>query len=137
MIQIPSDIRIDFDALLVKKGIPERFHFNYRKWLRYYLDFCHKYHFQQSNKENLSHFIKKLQEKNQTKGQQRQASHAVSLYYEIAQFNSQSNSIEGTIPTKKEGLKLTHANWKTVFNDLNSEIKLRHYSPKTLKAYTG
>jgi len=37
----------------------------------------------------------------------------------------------------KEDLKVTHANWRSVYNDLHAEIKLRHYSPKTLRAYTG
>ncbi|MFC1825053.1 phage integrase N-terminal SAM-like domain-containing protein [Thermodesulfobacteriota bacterium] len=39
--------------------------------------------------------------------------------------------------TKKEDLKTNNANWKPVYDNLNAEIKIRHYSPKTLKAYTG
>lgn len=31
----------------------------------------------------------------------------------------------------------TGTDWRPVFDRLSSEIKLRHYSPKTLKAYTG
>jgi hypothetical protein len=31
----------------------------------------------------------------------------------------------------------TGSSWVSVFDTLNSEIKLRHYSPKTLKAYRG
>ncbi len=50
--------------------------------LRYYLDFCLKYKFNQSNKENLPHFINKLREKNQTDQQQEQASDVISIYYE-------------------------------------------------------
>jgi len=57
MIQIPADIEIDFGALLVKKAISEKFHSYYSTWLRYYPDFCHKHHFDQSNKKSLSHFI--------------------------------------------------------------------------------
>jgi hypothetical protein len=52
-----------FDPLLVHKGIPKNEHYNFRKWLRYYLDLCKKYHFLESNPESLPHFIKKLQEK--------------------------------------------------------------------------
>jgi len=36
---------------------------HYRKWLRYYLDFCQKYGFRQSDTKSLPHFIKKLKEK--------------------------------------------------------------------------
>jgi len=42
-----------------------------------------------------------------------------------------------TPSAKKQKIKSTHAKWKSVCNDLYSEIKIRHYSPKTLKAYTG
>ena len=31
----------------------------------------------------------------------------------------------------------TGASWVLVFDTLESEIKMRHYSPKTLKAYRG
>jgi integron integrase len=58
----------------------------------------------------------------------------------VLQSGSQKK-IEGTnievSSTNNGDLKLTNASWKSVFNDLNSEIKIRHYSPKTLKAYTG
>ena len=37
---IPPRITILYDAALVEKGVPLSAHFHYRKWLRYYLDFC-------------------------------------------------------------------------------------------------
>jgi hypothetical protein len=33
------------------------------------------------------------------------------------------------------GLKLTKASWLSLYDGLNSAIKVRHYSPKTLEAY--
>jgi len=111
------------------------------KWLRYYSDFCLKYKFNQSDKESLSHFMDKLQEKNQTEQQQEQASDAISIYYETGATHSGKNipfkSKNAVISIKKEGLKLQNANWKSVYDDLNAEIKIRHYSSKTLKAYKG
>ena len=89
--QIPAQIQNRFKALLVKKAVPERYHFHYVKWLRYYLDFCHKYDFKQSDKENLAHFIKKLREKKQTEQQQEQASDAISIYYETGAAHSGEN----------------------------------------------
>ena len=82
MINIPKQISTHYDILLNKKKILERDINNYKKWLRYYLDFCQKYNFPHFEGESLPHFLEKLQEKNQTKVQQKQASHAVSLYYE-------------------------------------------------------
>jgi len=55
----------------------------HQKWLRYYLDFCRKYNFLQTQRGSLTHFLIKLQKKKQTKAQQDQASHSISLYYEL------------------------------------------------------
>ncbi len=85
MFDILPDRKTRFNALLVKKAIPEKCHNDYRKWLRYYVDFCRKYHFHESERESLPHFIKKLQVKNQTQEQQKQASHSIALYYELIQ----------------------------------------------------
>ncbi len=63
---IPPEIKIPYDAALVKKGLPLLAHFHYRKWLTYYLDFCLKYHHDLANKESLSRSIQKLKDKNQT-----------------------------------------------------------------------
>jgi hypothetical protein len=51
---IPSEIKILYDALLVKRGVPL--------------------------KKSLSCFIKKLKDKNQIEQQQKQAFHAVSIF---------------------------------------------------------
>ena len=66
--------------------------------------------------------------------------HAVSLFYELSgpikseKVVSLKNK-DGELATKKDGLKVTNANWASVYEGLISEIKLRHYSPKTLKSY--
>ena len=141
MIQIHPKIREQFDTLLLQKNILKNHHPDYRKWLRYYLDFCNKYNYDNLKKESLPHFIKKLRNKKQTITQQRQAYHAVLIYYEI----ERSNSIkEKTIArkdsptfTKSDELKIKNADWTSVYDKLNDEIKIRHYSPKTLRAYTG
>ena len=58
-------------------------HADYRKWLRYYLDFRSKYTLPDSKSEHVRLFIEKLRKKNQTPAQQKQAAHALSLYFEI------------------------------------------------------
>jgi len=50
MKQIPHAIISSYDALLVRKKITSASLSNYRKWLRYYLDFCFKYKFNHSEK---------------------------------------------------------------------------------------
>src|SRR3990172_6338810 len=86
---IPSDILIQYEDILKKRAVPVSRHADYKKWLRYYLDFCCKYKLQNNNNAHLTYFIKKLQEKNQTIFQQNQAAHAVSLYYELFQAESE------------------------------------------------
>jgi len=138
---IPPKIKSDFDALLIAKQINERYYFYYRKWLKYYLDFCQKYHFQHEDRKSLNHFIRKLKDKRQSEQQQQQAINAIAIYYETLPTVSESNieykNKNHIISSEKEGLKLTNADWKRVYNDLSSEIQLRNYSKKTLKAYMG
>ena len=136
MEQIPAKIQARYESLLFDRAIPRRDHPFYKKWLRYYLDFCVKYHYESSSKESLPHFIQKLRHKKQNNQQQRQASDAISLYYEIELSNSKNKIATKKKYTdsklKKDHSKLTNADWTSVYNDLNAEIKLRHYSPKSL-----
>jgi hypothetical protein len=136
---IPAEIKILYDAALVKKGVPLPDHFYYRKWLRYYFDFCSKYQHQKSKKESLLHFLQKLKDKNQSKQQRKQAHHTVSIFREIKNTDQDKIKVfenkKENISTKKTELKSTNANWRPVYNDLASEIKLRHYSQRILEAY--
>ena len=66
---------------------------HYKKWLRYYLDFCHKYGFELANRQSLPAFQEKLRAKNQSGSQVQQAYHAVALCYET----SVSEAVEVTI----------------------------------------
>ena len=83
MLDIPSALKEQFEEYLLNKPIPNSSRGAYKKWLRYYLDFCRKYNFLPIRKESLPRFILKLQEKKQTKVQQAQAVKAITLYYEI------------------------------------------------------
>ena len=83
MLSIPSALRAQFDERLLEKTIPRKTQQSYIKWLRYYLDFCRKYDFHKSNRESLPLFLKKLEEKKQTRAQLQQAADAIALYYGI------------------------------------------------------
>ena len=83
MLAIPSTLQKQFEKYLISKAISNTSHGVYKKWLRYYLDFCRKYHFSPEHQTSLPHFIQKLQEKRQTRSQQEQASKAIALYYQI------------------------------------------------------
>ena len=60
MKQIPQQISALYEKHLNDKAIPKKDYYYYRKWLRYYLDFCFKYNHNKTNKEILNLFIRKL-----------------------------------------------------------------------------
>jgi hypothetical protein len=83
LLNIPSSLRVQFEGYLQEKATPKNNQAVHQKWLRYYLDFCRKYNFPQTQCGSLTHFLVKLLEKKQTKAQQDQASNSISLYYEL------------------------------------------------------
>jgi len=82
MLLIPDDILAQYIAVLNKRAIAVSRREDYKKWLRYYLDFCAKHPVPDSKSERVRLFVEKLREKKQTVDQQKQAAHAVSLYFE-------------------------------------------------------
>lgn len=141
MKKIPPDLENRFKTLLEQESFSKQLQIDYQKWLRFYLDFCQKYSFVQSDQNSLDHFIKKLQEKKQTDLQQSQAARAIQLYYKIVaekeQIKDVADNPKEILSENNEQYKTIRADWSSVYKDLSAEISLRHYSPKTLRAYTG
>lgn len=140
MLDVPAQIKNDYSKLLSQRTIPAYSHNFYKKWLRFYLDFCHKYNHDSANRGSLMHFIKKLREKNQTSRQQSQASHAIRLYYELKNIdtlNKPANQNNNTTQKSSAALPKEKKFWAKIYTDLDSAIKVRHYSPKTYKSYAG
>jgi len=92
----------------------------FQKWLRYYLDFCHKYHFSQAERVSLRPFLRKLQEKKQSTAQQKQATQAISLYFELI---SAGNNHKNASPLAK----LSRTDFRTKI--LNNETCCSPNSP--------
>jgi len=127
---IPAEIKILYDAAPAKKEVPLPAHFYYRKWFRYYLDFCLKDHYEILDKESLSYFLEKLKDKNQTEQQQKQAFHAVSILSEIESIDQDrikalKNKMED-ISTKKTGLDATHVDWSPLYRNLEDPFSDAH-----------
>ena len=91
MFTVPADLRVQFEARLQQDSLPNKSQIAFHKWLRYYLDFCHKYHFLAEQRESLPHFLQKLQQKRQTQAQQEQAAQAIALYYELCEPKPSAN----------------------------------------------
>ena len=181
MQKLPTTLNQQFDNLLLNKSFSDKDKFFYKKWLRFYWDFCHKYQHDVFHSDSLPLFLQKLQDKNQSVQQQNQAKHSVSLFFEMHTASKQQitidrnvsistqqnlnhinielshsenhnahssvhhNSIQQNSPCQSRPISLTvnhpseytGGSWVFVFDQLINEIKIRHYSPKTLKAYRG
>ena len=95
MIKIETTLKNNYTLILSTNGIPEKEHGYYFKWLRYYLNFCHKYNFNRADSKSLPRFIEKLDSKKQNKNQQQQATYAVRFFYSLINFDdfSEKNSM--------------------------------------------
>jgi hypothetical protein len=143
MLDIPAQLKKDYTRFLTQCEVPPHSHNYYIKWLRFYLDFCNKYNHVSANRGSLAHFIKKLHEKNQTSRQQKQASHAISLYYALETDGLIHEKVKKVTISPKHAVKssvdltLERSAWEQIYADLDATIKMRHYSPKTYKSYSS
>ena len=63
MNSIPLQLQTEFEAFLRNRSIPTGLHPFYRKWLRFYLDFCRKYRFPETERKSLYYFLLNCREK--------------------------------------------------------------------------
>ena len=193
MLDIHPALRSRFEAQLKAHHIPGNQQGYYKKCLRYFLDFCHKYRLTAKDPGSLGPFMDKLKEKKQSHMQQKQAAHALSLYHHLVKGSDskqedtrasyepphppdkqnaysgkdrygQTNHKHSPLNNVNEGNEKyantdlhhqgpsgrpefirrvpdatrepgTGASWKNEFLAIENEIRVRHYSPKTLKTY--
>lgn len=101
------------------------------KWLRYFLDFCGKYGHGPREEESVGPFLQKLASKGQSGNRQAEAAKCLGLFFEVvARFRPPRER-------NKEGAQAKAEGWEGCFTRLTGVMKVRHYSPKTLKSYTG
>ena len=138
---IPQALMRLFDECLNAKGIAPEFHGFYRKWLRFYLDFCEKYNTDPQKPDSLPDFINKLRDKNQPEPFQKQAYRSVLIYYDLyairprwLEEQRETNFVAEKVVPYVSGNSLNMA-WASAYKKLENEIKVRHYSSKTHKAY--
>jgi integron integrase len=86
-----------FDQSLKSSAVPIGMQMDYRKWLRFYLDFCMKYRHPPRDPDSLEPFLQKLASKNQSKASQEQAAASVTLYYDIIRNWPDSGSLSPVI----------------------------------------
>jgi len=202
MQKVPYDIWTRYDAFLKAKVKDVSYHENLKKWFLYFWDFRAKHQPSASRSEQVRLFIEKIENKGQSKVQQKQAAHAVSLYFQMHDAETEAlptgqagattstdSHYRAILPSGQAGTgglplqvsetattpsspgnhnspspplilrgggkaggvtplspvshysewrcleKSSSPEWDKVISDLSDEIKTRHYSRKTLKAY--
>ena len=126
MRKLASQLADLFNVALVEAGLSSE-RKDLEKWLRYYLDFCAKYGHPPRDHDSQGPFLQKLASKNQSKGQQSQAARALKLYYGLVESWPEAVRDRPVVAFERQ--------WEQCFEQLKQEIKLRQYSPKTLKTY--
>lgn len=176
MFTIPHPVLARYTAVLNEHQIVGPRCAEYQKWLRYFLDYCHKYPVPGARSERIRLFCEKLREKKQSEQQRQQAAHAVSLYFML---QTEENPAEDTACAEEQTLhtalvpdsrprnpllgnaveptplttpfrqgsshyceagyqeKTDSPEWDEVLEKLAAEIRVRHYSRKTLKTYAN
>ena len=161
MLKINADLLKQYSEFMGTCNVPRIEHYQYQKWLRYYHDFCHKYQFIIADPDSLPYFIRKLHEKGQAMPQQEQASRAIQLYYSMpstkmpdipkatnppkvpsntnqeTRKNGVQKSTKVPIGTGNFNVDSSLLTWDQVYWQLKNIIKVRHYSMKTFKTYSG
>lgn len=167
MITVTSAVISQYDAVLEKQEVPISQYADYRKWLRFYLDFCAKYPEPKGAFQRVQPFLEKLREKRQTEEQRKQAAHAIALYCEMQEQTGivaesiDRASVAGVVAVPRSSAvvpcgqqqypqvrpgsshyceagyqeKSNSPEWDALLSKLAGEIKVRHYSRKTLKTY--
>lgn len=93
------------------------------KWLRYYLDFCQKYGHLPRERDSLQPWLLKLASKRQSEAQQLEASRSINVYFDLVSTMT------------AEQLRKDPNGWPAQYEELKRQIRVRQYSPKTLKCY--
>jgi hypothetical protein len=153
MLSVPQSVLSRYESILRKQGVATDRFPDYKKWLRYFLDFQAKYPPPDSKTEQIRLFYEKLRQKKQAEYQLQQANHAVFLYFEmlhqvpqpqevsdVATQPQSGNSMSGWMPQTEAGhrkssyteagydVKSDSPEWDAVLESLAAEIKVRHYS---------
>ncbi len=166
---LPNSVVNQYDTELKTLMVPISHHSDYKKWLRYFLDFCAKYTAEVNcTSEQVRNFLEKLREKKQSEEQRKQAEHAIMLYYNMQEragnvcaisvlaleggvtVSQCSSTVVSTaqplnyIQTRSGSSHYTDAGyqvksdspeWDALLAAMAGEIRVRHYSRKTLKTY--
>jgi hypothetical protein len=162
---LPDWVGAKYEEILTRElGVPANRRPFFKKWLGEYLEFCRVRHLGAGNWKALDVFLQGLEKRGRLGFQVEQARIAVEVYwsnFEVqGNLGTGSGGIASTVQLSlgRAGLPVAGASlppegtkpsvgadrarepdlpedWKVAFASLGKEIKLRHFSAKTFKAY--
>ncbi len=130
MKQLAQALRTAFLRRMTALSVPMPRRAENLKWLRYYLDFCLKYRYRPRDPESLDPFLQKLASKGQAIDRQQAASESVGIYHALMRDWADMPEADA------EGER-RRTPWAACYERLKEEIRIRQYSPKTLRTYGG
>lgn len=144
MFVLPDKVTAAYNSFMAHQQIPASQQNYFRKWLRYYIDFCRKYKMSYVAHSSLNSFRNKLREKQQSDSLVQQACEAVGLYYLMLEHHKQKTdpslpTVEPQQQLEKNTAPITNdaSDWGWIYDKLVEQIRIRHYSEKTLRSYRG
>jgi len=156
MNELPAEWVTSFDRRLDKAKVPPPLRQAYHKWVKFYLYFCQKRGYPATAPTALGPFLTKLADKNHSIDDRHHAATAVRLLlkYDPQDPNLYLQLSAPALPPAPEPIGPTHArpcpanqsacsvcppspkaSWEREYRELETEIKLRNYSAKTLQVY--
>lgn len=154
MRELPAEWVKIFERRLDKANVSQPSRQAHLRWAKFYLYFCQKFGYPATAPTALGPFLTKLAEKKYPIEDRHQAATAVRLLLKYdpqeqnlyLQLSAPSPSPEGIAPPALRTLSADQcpgslvpgsqtASWEREYRELETEIKLRNYSPKTLAVY--
>ena len=124
MQKLPDDLNHQFTQALIRNNLSKSEQYFCTKWLRYYWDFCYKYHYNPFILTSLPLFLSKLQEKKQSVQQQNQAKFAIGLLYDI---NASTASQHKIAPVKTHSYQIQDTAERD-YNDSVVEAHIKYFT---------
>ncbi len=100
MITIPDALWRKFDRSLDAAGVAGGEHRAFRKWLRYYLDFCSKYKHGYADAASIPPFLEKLKSKRQRPAAREQAEKSVAIYQAMVRDADKERRLSRSKPVR-------------------------------------
>lgn len=132
-----SSIPVEYEQTLKANGVAERSYCFYRRWVRLYLELCLKQGWEPQATQNIAPYLQAHQPYLYTPFLKQQAEQAIQLY--ITMHNqAQRPTITAINEMAASCFPCDNIpDWIELYAQLEQAIKVRHYSPKTLKSYTS